>query len=130
MARHNIELGVSLSHCFDMHGGRDREDGTDIAGALVGASSDYVKANLAGLVLISDGIHNAPQKSVDQAVKEASVPIYTVGVVEEIPDLRTCVSVDGGLSDNPRPALYEAVLAASKVLPDRRDGSPPGSPTF
>lgn len=31
-ARHNVELGVSLSHCFDMHGGRDRGDGTDIAG--------------------------------------------------------------------------------------------------
>ena len=32
-ARHNVELGVSLSHCFDMHGGRDRKDGTDVAGS-------------------------------------------------------------------------------------------------
>lgn len=31
-ARNNVELGVSLSHNFDMHGGRDRADGTDIAG--------------------------------------------------------------------------------------------------
>lgn len=31
-ARHNVEMGESLSHCFDMHGGRDRRDGTDIAG--------------------------------------------------------------------------------------------------
>ena len=31
-ACHNVELGTSLSHCFDMHGGRDRKDGTDIAG--------------------------------------------------------------------------------------------------
>ena len=35
VARHNVELGVSLSHCFDMHGGRDREDGTDIAGTAL-----------------------------------------------------------------------------------------------
>ena len=35
VARHNIELGVSLSHCFDMHGGRDRQDGTDIAGTAI-----------------------------------------------------------------------------------------------
>ena len=35
VARHNIELGVSLSHCFDMHGGRDRKDGTDIAGTSI-----------------------------------------------------------------------------------------------
>ncbi|HEC02588.1 MAG TPA: hypothetical protein ENI81_03530 [Phycisphaerales bacterium] len=35
IARHNVELGVSLSHCFDMHGGRDRKDGTDIAGTSI-----------------------------------------------------------------------------------------------
>ena len=34
-ARHNIELGESLSHCFDMHGGRDRKDGTQIAGTYM-----------------------------------------------------------------------------------------------
>lgn len=34
-ARHNVELGTSLSHCFDMHGGRDRKDGTDIAGTKI-----------------------------------------------------------------------------------------------
>ena len=35
IARHNVELGISLSHCFDMHGGRDRKDGTDIAGTSI-----------------------------------------------------------------------------------------------
>ena len=35
VARHNVELGVSLSHCFDMHGGRDRKDGTNIAGTSI-----------------------------------------------------------------------------------------------
>ncbi len=35
LARHNMELGVSLSHCFDMHGGRDRKDGTDVAGTTI-----------------------------------------------------------------------------------------------
>ena len=35
VARHNVENGVSLSHCFDMHGGRDRKDGTDIAGTSI-----------------------------------------------------------------------------------------------
>jgi len=32
-ACHNVEVGTSLHHCFDMHGGRDRGDGTNIAGA-------------------------------------------------------------------------------------------------
>jgi hypothetical protein len=35
VARHNVELGTSLSHCFDMHGGSDRDDGTDIAGTSI-----------------------------------------------------------------------------------------------
>ncbi len=52
-------------------------------------------------------------------VGEAGVTVYTVGVVKEIPDLRTYVSVDGGLSDNPRPALYDAVYEA--VVANRAD---------
>ena len=43
-ARHNIELGVSLSHCFDMHGGRDRRDGTDIAGTWMEIYSNTFRA--------------------------------------------------------------------------------------
>lgn len=35
IARNNIEIGISLSHCFDMHGGRDRKDDTDIAGTSI-----------------------------------------------------------------------------------------------
>ncbi len=41
-------------------------------------------------------------------VGEAGTTLYTIGVVKNIPDVRTYVSVDGGLSDNPRPELYEA----------------------
>ncbi|WP_298209840.1 diaminopimelate decarboxylase [Ferrimicrobium sp.] len=36
----------------------------------------------------------------------AAVTIYTVGVIKEIPGVRTYVAVDGGMSDNPRPVLY------------------------
>ncbi|MFW5867137.1 MAG: diaminopimelate decarboxylase [Armatimonadota bacterium] len=55
-------------------------------------------------------------------VGEAGVTLYTVGVVKNIPDLRTYVSVDGGLSDNPRPALYEAEYEA--VVASRADQEP------
>lgn len=40
VARHNIECGTSLSHCFDMHGGRDRKDGTEIAGTVIEISNN------------------------------------------------------------------------------------------
>ncbi|MBV6508869.1 MAG: Diaminopimelate decarboxylase [Acidimicrobiales bacterium] len=36
----------------------------------------------------------------------AGITIYTVGTIKEIPGVRTYVSVDGGMSDNPRPVLY------------------------
>ncbi len=36
----------------------------------------------------------------------AAVTLYTVGTIKEIPGVRTYVSVDGGMSDNPRPSLY------------------------
>jgi len=41
-------------------------------------------------------------------VGEAGTTLYTVGNIKPIPDVRTYVAVDGGISDNPRPALYEA----------------------
>ncbi len=39
-------------------------------------------------------------------VAQAGMTLYTVGTIKEIPDVRTYVSVDGGMSDNPRPVLY------------------------
>lgn len=39
-------------------------------------------------------------------VAAAAVTLYEVGTVKEIPGVRTYVSVDGGMSDNPRPVLY------------------------
>ncbi|SET63886.1 diaminopimelate decarboxylase [Natronincola peptidivorans] len=54
-------------------------------------------------------------------VGEAGITLYTVGNVKEIPNIRTYASVDGGLPDNPRPALYraryEAVVANKKNAP-------------
>jgi diaminopimelate decarboxylase len=36
----------------------------------------------------------------------AAITVYTVGTIKDIPAIRTYVSVDGGMSDNPRPILY------------------------
>lgn len=44
VARHNVELGTSLSHCFDMHGGRDRKDGTDTAGTSIEIANNTFRA--------------------------------------------------------------------------------------
>lgn len=52
-------------------------------------------------------------------VGPAGITLYTVGTVKEIPFIRKYVSVDGGMSDNPRPALYNAVHHA--VLANKYD---------
>ncbi len=48
-------------------------------------------------------------------VGEAGITLYSVGAVKTIPGVRTYVSVDGGMPDNIRPALYganyEAIVA-------------------
>ena len=41
-------------------------------------------------------------------VASAGITLYTVGTVKEIPGIRTYVSVDGGMTDNPRYSLYKA----------------------
>ncbi|WP_141501007.1 diaminopimelate decarboxylase [Paenibacillus luteus] len=48
-------------------------------------------------------------------VGDAGTTLYTVGTSKNIPGVRKYIAVDGGMTDNPRPALYqskyEAVLA-------------------
>ena len=39
----------------------------------------------------------------------SGVAVYTVGNRKEVPGIRTYVSVDGGMSDNIRPALYDSI---------------------
>ena len=39
-------------------------------------------------------------------VASAAVTLYTIGTIKELEGIRTYVAVDGGMHDNPRPALY------------------------
>jgi len=45
-------------------------------------------------------------------VGQAGVAIYRVGAIKEIPGIRKWVCIDGGISDNIRPALYGAKYEA------------------
>ncbi|MGQ0832298.1 MAG: diaminopimelate decarboxylase [Microthrixaceae bacterium] len=57
-------------------------------------------------------------------VAQAAVTLYTVGTIKDVPGVRTYVSVDGGMSDNPRPVLYgagyETLLARAADAPRPR----------
>ena len=51
-------------------------------------------------------------------VGKAGITAYRVGTIKEVPGIRTYVSVDGGMSDNIRPMLYDAqyeVMIANKA---------------
>ena len=57
-------------------------------------------------------------------VGRAGVALYTVGAIKDIPTVRKYVSLDGGMGDNIRPALYgseyEAVVASGCPIPPPR----------
>ena len=58
----------------------------------------------------------------------SGITLYTVGTIKEIPGVRTYVAVDGGMSDNPRPATYGAAYEAcipARVAEAPARSSPP-----
>lgn len=87
------------------------------AEAVVGAVADAWDA--AGLA--------RPQVTIEPGramVGRAGLHLYRVGVVKEIPGVRTYAAVDGGMSDLLRPMLYGAVY--TPVVANRMDDEPAG----
>ncbi len=88
-------------------------------GDYMASVSKVVHEHSAKLGLKTPFILIEPGRSV---VGAAGLTLYTVGAVKEIPDIRTYVSVDGGMCDNPRYALYKAdyeILCANKANEER-----------
>ncbi len=94
------------------------DDAPRPAGDLVAVIAAAVRAAAADYGLPLPKIIVEPGRSI---VGEAGVTLYTVGSVKDIPGIRKYVAVDGGMTDNPRPALYqakyEAALANKMNLP-------------
>ncbi|MBQ8894604.1 MAG: diaminopimelate decarboxylase [Clostridia bacterium] len=75
----------------------------------------FVKKKCAALGLPLPAIRMEPGRSI---VADAGMTLYTVGTIKQIPGYKNYVSVDGGMGDNPRFALYGAdytILAAEKM---------------
>ncbi|MST51272.1 diaminopimelate decarboxylase [Hornefia butyriciproducens] len=71
--------------------------------------------------LVKPAIAIEPGRSV---VAEAGITLYTVGAIKEIPGVRKYVAVDGGMTDNIRPALYQAVytgVVANRANEPKKD---------
>ncbi|MCX2967292.1 MULTISPECIES: diaminopimelate decarboxylase [Streptomyces] len=109
-----IDLGGGLGIAYTAED--DPREPADIAASL----SRIVRreCELAGLAV--------PRLSVEPGRAIAgptTFTLYEVGTVKPLPHLRTYVSVDGGMSDNIRTALYDAVY--SVALASRTSTAPP-----
>ena len=79
------------------------------------AVGEAVKAQCKALNYPMPAIRLEPGRSI---VADAGMTVYTVGTVKQIPGYKNYVSVDGGMTDNPRFALYGSpytVLLANRV---------------
>ena len=87
--------------------------------------SDYCRLVVQSVEAALEGSGISPilgQEPGRSLVAESGVSLYRVGVIKSVPkspqQTRTYVGVDGGLSDNPRPALYGAEYTVERVFPD------------
>lgn len=92
-------------------GSKDLKYFTDNIMAKVGEESEKYKLQIPKIII-------EPGRWV---VGEAGMTIYEVGFIKEIPDIKTYVGIDGGMTDNIRPSLYQAKYDA--VLINKIDES-------
>ena len=117
MARCKRDYGLDLE-ILDLGGGYGvryvAEDGYVDIPAAIAMVAGHMKAVCARLGMELPRVIMEPGRSI---VADAGLTLYTVGTVKKIPGYKNYVSVDGGMSDNPRYALYRSkytVLLASR----------------
>jgi len=72
----------------------------DLANAIGCAMDDYAQKLT---------IYIEPGRSI---ISTAGVTLYTIGSSKQVPNGRRYVAIDGGMADNPRPSMYQAVYSA------------------
>jgi len=92
--------GFGIRHNVDEH----VPDATELAAS----AGDTARTAFAEAGLPEPEVWLEPGRSL---VGTAGVTLYRVGAVKRLPE-RTWVAIDGGMSDNPRPQLYDAVYTA------------------
>jgi diaminopimelate decarboxylase len=107
--------GIAYTAADDPMSPQDHADGLR---AIV--ERECAAAGLAGAQVVVE-----PGRAI---VGPSTVTLYEVGTVKELPGLRTYVSVDGGMSDNIRTALYDARYTA--VLASRSSTAEPRNVTL
>ena len=96
--------GFGIRH----HPDEDVPDAVELATTAVGTAHEA----FAAAALPEPAVWLEPGRSL---VGRAGVTLYRVGAVKRLPE-RTWVAVDGGMSDNPRPQLYDARYTALSAV--------------
>ena len=119
MARLRDDLGF-LARELDLGGGYgvryvDSDPAADIP-RRIGEVAEHLRSALAEAGLPMPRVLMEPGRSI---VADAGMTVYTVSAVKRIPNCKTYVIVDGGMTDNPRYCLYGARYT---VLHGAREG--------
>ncbi|MFJ4676096.1 diaminopimelate decarboxylase [Kitasatospora sp. NPDC088783] len=101
-----IDLGGGLGIAYTPED--DPREPAEIAASL----SEIVRRECAAAELAVPRISVEPGRAI---VGPTAFTLYEVGTVKELEGLRTYVSVDGGMSDNIRTALYDAAYSVALV---------------
>jgi diaminopimelate decarboxylase len=116
-----VEIRAKLNHTFtvlNLGGGfgiRYVEGDSPLPVAIyVQAIADAITSTLSSASFPLPEIWIEPGRSI---IGDAGTTLYTVGTSKDIPGVRKYIAVDGGMTDNPRPALYESKYEA--VLANR-----------
>lgn len=111
------EFGAALP-VLDLGGGYGvryvETDGFVDIPAAIGRVAAHMKAVCRKLDMDMPVVHMEPGRSI---VADAGLTLYTVGTVKKITGYKNYVSIDGGMTDNPRYALYGS--AYTVYLADR-----------
>ena len=112
------ELGLTIK-VLNIGGGfgvryTEKDPVSDIP-ARIREVADHLNAALEQYDFALDAVYMEPGRSI---VADAGVTLYQTGGVKEVKGYRNYVTVDGGMTDNPRYALYKSeytVLNASRA---------------
>ena len=80
---------------------------------------DYADVKVRGVQAAFDPVPRVLIEPGRSLVGNAGITVYRIGTIKEIPGVRTYVAVDGGMSDNLRPMLYDSRYDAA--IADRPD---------
>jgi diaminopimelate decarboxylase len=122
-ARVHAEHGVTIAE-LDLGGGfgiayTPEDDPPEVKSLTTGLGS-IIAAQCAAFGLPVPRLTVEPGRSI---VGPSTVTLYEVGTIKDVDGLRSYVSVDGGMSDNIRTALYDASYTCA--LASRSSDAPP-----